>query len=235
MGFVQCEQQKYQNKYGYNQKCHSNTICTNDIKYHRYLFIYYYHYFFCFGLSLFFLLLRTAIVVAVAVYLLLAIWIGYLIRIRIGIWKPSFTFDKNTIHSIQIDWSDWANLIEKSIYNSIEVWGMTMIQIWYLLYRKVFPTCSIFMRWGRKCGRIRFSLFVHLCMCVCVCAYYFKKGYICKSYTFSLVMNHTFQYLWHPKNVDKLLAFVEKVQIKWFLFCTTNKIFNVNFNINKLK
>lgn len=168
MGFVQCEQQKYQNKYGYNQKCHSNTICTNDIKYHRYLFIYYYHYYFCFGLSLFFLLLRTAIVVAVAVYLLLAIWIGYLIRIRIGIWKPSFTFDKNTIHLIQIDWSDWANLIEKSIYNSIEVWGMTMIQIWYLLYRKVFPTCSFFMRWGRKCGRIRFSLFVHLCMCVCV-------------------------------------------------------------------
>lgn len=45
-GFVQCEQQKHQNKYGYNRKCHSNEwykISQLSI-YTLYLFIYYYCY-----------------------------------------------------------------------------------------------------------------------------------------------------------------------------------------------
>lgn len=113
-----------------NMDTTENVIATNDIKYHSYLFIHCIYLFIIIVivmisiliLSLFFFC--TVIAVGFCVYLLIAIFPFQLHRIfdsdtYTGIWKPSFIFDKNTIHLVRIDWSDRESLIEKSIHRHI--------------------------------------------------------------------------------------------------------------------
>lgn len=172
--FVQFEQQKYQNKYGYdNHKYHSN---TNMHEWYKISLLSIYTF-------IIIIIIFLSVIVAIVlrfhgycgccyVYLLLAIWIGYLIRIRIGIWKPSFTFDKNTIYLIQIDWSDSAKFNRKEAYNNTLGMSVTMIQNTMISFipKNMFPICSLLCD-GEEVGMVCFSLFVvfvYVCVRACI-------------------------------------------------------------------
>lgn len=112
-GFVQYEQQKHQNKYGYNEKCHSNAANTNDITYHSYLSIYLYILWLLiiivivslfFFLLLLLLLLRLFINSHFSLSVESDIWLGYT---HIGIWKSSsFVFDQK-YYPFAMNWWIW--------------------------------------------------------------------------------------------------------------------------------